>query len=447
MQTASLQNGFLQPRADTHSSGGNAAGAGSFKSTFESLVNDRHQQRDSDAILPQDERTIHRTREREAEKISEAEGISESDANQPASRGQRADADTQEEQSEAPSAKTREKEPVEEKPKTSDDKNEGQADAAAIAAAAANAPVTNEDPEQVVEPQAVAIEGVDTSAAIIDPLQPALKGNGAAGEVAEEVVGQAVPATHSTTDKPGEKSKLDKLTSQMDAVPESADSLEKTVEATSSTDGEEQSDDLLNQAAVKLPGDEKSTEAKAAPSTFDRDLTALQNNTQPAAKADTTQAVKMQPLPTLTPEQQFVQDNVDQVVTSVRTQAIAGGGSMHVRLDPPELGALEVAVKMVEGRLTASFTTSNEQATQLLSHSLQHLKSSLEASGVTVDRIEVRQAPQSESSNSKSNSDSQQQQQRGFDSQSQQSEQNRKEMVRKMWRKLAFGTDDLDLVA
>lgn len=245
--------------------------------------------------------------------------------------------------------------------------------------------------------------------------------------------------------KPKPVAKVD-LTGMDDASADVPAKPEHKVEATpKQQDGEQNNADVLAQ-----PGDKPVAETKPAAekttATFDRQLDALQTDIGRTTRSDDVGSAKLAPQPNLSPEQKFVQDNVDQVVKSVRTQSMQGGGQMNVRLDPPELGALQVAVKMIEGRLTASFTTSNEQATQLLSHSLQHLKLSLEASGVNVDRIEVRQAPQSESSNNKSQGDSQQQQ-RGFDAHSQQSEQQRKEMVRRMWRKLAFGSDDLDLVA
>lgn len=167
---------------------------------------------------------------------------------------------------------------------------------------------------------------------------------------------------------------------------------------------------------------------------------------QPQQKAPAPAAPVAPAMPQLPPEQQFARDNVDRVVTSVQTQMTSGGGQMKVRLDPPELGALDVAIKMVEGRMTASFTTSNEQATQLLSHSLNHLKNSLESAGIQVDRIEVKQSANAET-RQQSGNDANGQPRGGYDSPSQHNEQQRKQMVNRMWRKLAYGSDELDLVA
>ena len=48
---------------------------------------------------------------------------------------------------------------------------------------------------------------------------------------------------------------------------------------------------------------------------------------------------------------------------------------MHVRLDPRELGAMHIRVEMRDDVMTASFETTSDQATKLLSHSLSDQKS------------------------------------------------------------------------
>jgi flagellar hook-length control protein FliK len=118
---------------------------------------------------------------------------------------------------------------------------------------------------------------------------------------------------------------------------------------------------------------------------------------------------------------------------------------MHIKLDPPELGALQVTVRMVDGSVTASFQTSNDEATRLLSHSLAQLKHVLESQGVAVDKIHVQQAPRDQQA---SNDDARQQhQQNQPGDESARQEQQRKEMLRRMWRRLSIGSDPLDLVA
>ncbi len=54
---------------------------------------------------------------------------------------------------------------------------------------------------------------------------------------------------------------------------------------------------------------------------------------------------------------------------------------------------MQVTVHVRDGSVSASFETNNDDATRLLSHSLGELKSSLESTGITVDRMHVQQSP------------------------------------------------------
>ena len=116
---------------------------------------------------------------------------------------------------------------------------------------------------------------------------------------------------------------------------------------------------------------------------------------------------------------------------------------MHIRLDPPELGALQVTVEMRDGSLNATFQTSNDDATRLLSHSLGQLKTALESQGVTVDKLQVQQAPKDQHTQSGEDRSPHQQ----GDQQNARQDQQRKELLARMWRRLSIGSDPIDLVA
>ena len=147
------------------------------------------------------------------------------------------------------------------------------------------------------------------------------------------------------------------------------------------------------------------------------------------------------------PQKTVAQTNIDRIVTSVRGELSTKGGSMQIRLDPPTLGTVNIQVNVNDGVLTASIQTENDQATRLLSHNLTDLKSTLESAGVSVDRIQVKQSPTSESSsNNGKNSDQDSQRQSAQDNPARQDQQ-RREMLQRMWRKFAMGDDPLDLVA
>jgi hypothetical protein len=104
-----------------------------------------------------------------------------------------------------------------------------------------------------------------------------------------------------------------------------------------------------------------------------------------------------QPAPA--PEQQFAIDNHPRIITGVRSTLLPNGGTMQIRLDPPELGDLQISINLRDGVMSASFQTSNDEATRLLSHSLGQLKGVLESQGVSVDKLHVQQAPRNEPSN------------------------------------------------
>ena len=152
--------------------------------------------------------------------------------------------------------------------------------------------------------------------------------------------------------------------------------------------------------------------------------------------------------PAVPPEVRFAAANHGAIVTSMRGELMPDGGSMRIRLDPPQLGALLVTVQIRDGVVTASFETSNDEATRLLGHSLNQLKTALESQGVAVDKLQVQQAPREAQANH-THDDGRREQ--GGPSQDQEQnarqEQQRREMLRRMWRRLSGGQDPLDLTA
>jgi flagellar hook-length control protein FliK len=145
------------------------------------------------------------------------------------------------------------------------------------------------------------------------------------------------------------------------------------------------------------------------------------------------------------PDAQFTQTNHPQIVTSIHGQLLPNGGTMNIHLDPPELGAMQITVKVEGGMVSASFETSNDEATRLLSHTLGQLKGALQLQGVGVERLHVRQTSPAQDRGDAGGEDRNRQQ--GSDPQSAQQEQQRREMLRRMWRRAGYGRDPLDLVA
>jgi flagellar hook-length control protein FliK len=166
-----------------------------------------------------------------------------------------------------------------------------------------------------------------------------------------------------------------------------------------------------------------------------------------APKATTiTQPVQIAPATAPTPDAQFTQTNHPQIVTAIHGQLLPSGGTMNIRLDPPGLGAMQITVKVEGGIVSASFETSNDEATRLLSHTLGELKGALESQGVSVDRLHVQQSSKPQE-HGESGGDDKGRQPGGSNPQSAQQEHQRREMLRRMWRRAGYGRDPLDLVA
>jgi flagellar hook-length control protein FliK len=144
----------------------------------------------------------------------------------------------------------------------------------------------------------------------------------------------------------------------------------------------------------------------------------------------------------------FAAANHPPIVMGMRGQLLPDGGTMHIRLAPPELGELQVSVQVSAGAVAASFETSNDSATRLLSHTLGDLKTALETAGVTVARLQVSQAAPStprQGSDSASGRQKSSEDQAQPDGQTSARDQQRRELLRRMWRRV--GGEPLDLVA
>ena len=86
-----------------------------------------------------------------------------------------------------------------------------------------------------------------------------------------------------------------------------------------------------------------------------------------------------------------------QVVRGLHALVNQRGGTITMRLEPPELGALRVEMTIARGSVTASFQPASAQAHGLLERGMAALHSALEGHGLTVERLVVH-APLASSS-------------------------------------------------
>jgi flagellar hook-length control protein FliK len=143
----------------------------------------------------------------------------------------------------------------------------------------------------------------------------------------------------------------------------------------------------------------------------------------------------------------FLAGNATSIVSGVRTQLLGSGGKMTLRLDPPELGALQVAVVMKDGLASIQFSAENGEAARLITSTLSQLRDTLSAAGLTVDRLSVQQSVKPERSGSESQSGAGGQPGQGYAAPDEQArrDQQRRDQFERMWRR-ASG-DDVNVFA
>lgn len=148
------------------------------------------------------------------------------------------------------------------------------------------------------------------------------------------------------------------------------------------------------------------------PDTQPRQNTASQSTAQvsfnPAATPGDPAAVSVQPVITsegagasTAPAQQAAPgaqtDSVDN--TQLNTARIARGlqnavqqkgGSVTLRLTPPQMGTVRIQLQMHNGTVNAQFHAETESTRALLNQQISHLRSALEQQGLTVERLGVQ---------------------------------------------------------
>ena len=87
---------------------------------------------------------------------------------------------------------------------------------------------------------------------------------------------------------------------------------------------------------------------------------------------------------------------VERILRVVRSQITEQRAQTTLRLDPPELGTLRLHLDLQRDALTLRVEPTTELAYQLLTKQLDSLRDGLEASGVHLERVEIRQPPEAQ---------------------------------------------------
>ena len=80
---------------------------------------------------------------------------------------------------------------------------------------------------------------------------------------------------------------------------------------------------------------------------------------------------------------------ITQIVDQIKVTIGSGQTSMHMLLNPENLGHVELLVAQKDGIMTAHFTVQNQIAKEALESSLNTLKQTFEEQGLKVTNVEV----------------------------------------------------------
>ncbi len=134
----------------------------------------------------------------------------------------------------------------------------------------------------------------------------------------------------------------------------------------------------------------------AAPATA---IDATPSKPAPAPSASATQG-GAQAAPQAELPEADAQRITDRVVKGLRSVINQRGGTLTLRLNPAELGAMRISVKMDGTAVAAQFQASTAAASQALNQNLAALRHALEAQGLTVENLNVQVTSSSSSSGS-----------------------------------------------
>jgi len=145
-----------------------------------------------------------------------------------------------------------------------------------------------------------------------------------------------------------------------------------------------------NQSAMKqlapeatLPNTPHQPSATAAPAI------ATAESAAPAAPAPAAAAQHAAPAPAM-PQIDAPDPNISRLARALQSGINQNGGSVTLRMHPPELGVVKIDMQVRAGVVTATFHAEHPSIQNLLNHEMSQLRQALQSQGLVVDRLEVR---------------------------------------------------------
>ncbi len=99
---------------------------------------------------------------------------------------------------------------------------------------------------------------------------------------------------------------------------------------------------------------------------------------------------------------------MQRTLSGVRGAVAQKGGTVNLRLSPPELGVLRIQVKMTNGTVQATFGATNQAVGSLLNQHMSSLRHALESHGLTVENLQVQVQQPSNQNQTSTQQDAQQ---------------------------------------
>ncbi|MEX0792820.1 MAG: flagellar hook-length control protein FliK [Pirellulaceae bacterium] len=219
-----------------------------------------------------------------------------------------------------------------------------------------------EDQQRTADQSEVAEEGVTAEAEVSDSRRARRSSPNSEhsfGENQEERPHQPTPAEQSTAKPPlAETPGSHQAESQRTPVPPTV-----AVDAPRGMTGAEQ--------GVTTEGSVGEGVSSLIQRGIQRGLIKSSSTPQPANPVDTRQQMRM----------------VNRVARAV--ESAPPGQPVRIRLNPPELGALRIEIRIEQGTMTAKIEAETDVARQLLTENLPQLKDRLAESGISIEKFEI----------------------------------------------------------
>ncbi len=225
------------------------------------------------------------------------------------------------------------------------------------------------------------------------PVQPA-EGDATRSVEASAQAGNRPQTQNATPAQPAPESSGQSTTTASESIVMSSDTAGTSAD-TQQRDGNASNDDAQRQPARVTPRVDTATNLNSQTTfqpTADPGTTGPVVEVTPSTAATSTTTVSPSAsTPTFVPTDASSNADpvVDRAVRGLSSVMAQRGGTVTLRLNPPELGSLRIDVRFVDGSVQARFQASSMAAGTVLQQHMSTLRSALESQGLNVEHLQV----------------------------------------------------------